>query len=103
MAFDNGGALPQNRPMPLITFEGSESCEAESDKFHERAIHAYRELAKEEPKRVVLVDGRLSADAIETEIWNVLIRRFPELRQNQTSRRSVGPSGPEANLKHQTS
>ena len=35
--------------------------EEESDEFHERVIRAYRELAENEPKRVVLIDGRISA------------------------------------------
>ena len=59
--------------------------EEESDEFHERVIRAYRELAKNEPKRVVLIDGRMSIDAIENEIWRRISRRFPELAANQQS------------------
>src|SRR5882762_3515586 len=32
--------------------------EEESDEFHERVIRAYRELAENEPRRIVQVDGR---------------------------------------------
>src|SRR5207302_5787119 len=59
--------------------------EEESDEFHERVIRAYRELAKNEPKRVVLIDGRMSIDAIENEIWRTISTRFPDLAVNQQS------------------
>ena len=59
--------------------------EEESDEFHERVIRAYRELAKNEPKRVVLIDGRMSIDAIENEIWRTIFTRFPDLAVNQQS------------------
>jgi dTMP kinase len=59
--------------------------EEESDEFHERAIRAYRELAKNESKRVMLIDGRISADAIENQIWRALSARFPDLAINQQS------------------
>src|SRR5438309_5492895 len=59
--------------------------EEESDEFHERVIRAYRELARNEPKRVILVDGRISIDAIEQQIWNALAERFPGLGKHQTS------------------
>jgi thymidylate kinase len=58
--------------------------EEESDEFHERVIRAYRELAENEPKRVILIDGRISIDAIEQQIWDALAQRFPELGKHQT-------------------
>jgi dTMP kinase len=57
----------------------------ESDEFHERVIRAYRELAKNEPKGVVLIDGRMSIDAIENKVWRTISTRFPELAANQQS------------------
>ena len=53
--------------------------EQQSDDFYERVIDGYRTLAKNEPKRVTLIDGRRSADAIESEIWQMLSTRFPML------------------------
>ena len=44
--------------------------EEESDEFHKRVIRTYRELAENEPRRVILIDGRISPDAIENQIWN---------------------------------
>jgi dTMP kinase len=59
--------------------------EEESDEFHQRVIRPYRELAKNESKRVVLIDGRMSIDVIENEIWRALSTRFPDLAVNQQS------------------
>ncbi len=53
--------------------------EMQPDKFYEDVIEAYRDLAKRESKRVVLIDGSKSADAIEAEIWRTLSKRFPQL------------------------
>jgi dTMP kinase len=59
--------------------------EEESDEFHERVIRAYRELAQNEPKRVILINGRISIDAIEQQIWDALIQPFPDLAANPQS------------------
>ena len=40
-------------------------------------ISVYRELAKREPDRVVLMDGSQSASEIEHQIWEALSDRFP--------------------------
>jgi dTMP kinase len=58
--------------------------EEESDEFHERVIRAYRELAENEPRRVILIDGRISPDTIENQIWNTFAQRFPDLGKHQT-------------------
>jgi dTMP kinase len=58
--------------------------EEESDEFHERVIRAYRELAENEPRRVILIDGRISPDTIENQIWNTFAQRFPDLGKDQT-------------------
>jgi len=47
--------------------------------FYERVREAYRELAKRDPNRVVLIDGSRNADQIENEIWEMLCSRFPVL------------------------
>lgn len=46
--------------------------EAEPNEFYERVTAAYRELARREPQRVVLIDGSPGADQIEQEIWRVV-------------------------------
>ena len=59
--------------------------EEESDEFHNRVIQAYRELAKNEPRRIVLIDGRMSPNEIANEIWRNISHRFPELAANPQS------------------
>jgi dTMP kinase len=59
--------------------------EEEPEEFHARVITAYRELAQREPERVVLIDGRASADAVEREIWQALTARFAALLHLQSS------------------
>ncbi len=51
--------------------------EQQPAEFYERVREAYRELARREPKRVVLIDGSRTADQIENEVWEMLCSRFP--------------------------
>jgi dTMP kinase len=53
--------------------------EQQSPEFYERVRQAYRELAGRESRRVVLIDGSRGADEIESEIWEMLCGRFPNL------------------------
>ncbi len=51
--------------------------EQEPIEFYEHVCQGYRELAKAEPDRVLIVDGAPSPDVIEREIWNLLANRIP--------------------------
>ncbi len=62
--------------------------EQQPAEFYERVREAYRDLAKREPKRIVLIDGAQTPEKIENEIWDVLGAGFPSLTSN---------------IKHQTS
>ena len=53
--------------------------EQQPAEFYERVRGGYRELAKQEPKRIVLIDGSGDVDAIEREIWKTLASRFQNL------------------------
>ncbi|HEX8899387.1 MAG TPA: dTMP kinase [Chthoniobacterales bacterium] len=44
--------------------------------FYDRVCQGYRELAKREANRFVLIDGAQSPDAIESEIWNAVSNRL---------------------------
>jgi dTMP kinase len=59
--------------------------EMEPAEFYEQVRHAYRELAKHDPARVVLVDGNESADKVENVIWTILTSRFAVLDINPQS------------------
>jgi dTMP kinase len=57
----------------------ADRMEQQPAEFYERVREAYRELAKRDPNRVVLIDGSRNADQIENEIWEMLCSRFPVL------------------------
>lgn len=54
--------------------------EQQPNEFHEAVREAYRDLAKREPKRVVLIDGSADADKIDNEIWATLQKRFANFK-----------------------
>jgi dTMP kinase len=60
--------------------------EQEPIEFYERVGQGYRDLARREPDRFVLIDGAPSADVIETEIWKTLTTRFPDLAAHPQSK-----------------
>ena len=51
--------------------------EQEPTEFYEKIREAYRQLAKREPNRVVLIDGSQPVDKIDNQIWEILMARFP--------------------------
>ncbi len=57
----------------------ADRMEQEPVEFYERVCAGYRELAKREPDRFVVIDGAQTPDAIELQIWNTLARRLPVL------------------------
>lgn len=61
--------------------------EQEPVEFYERVCEGYRSLAKREPDRFVVLDGRQTPDAIETEIWNALTSRLPAFAALSQSKR----------------
>jgi dTMP kinase len=50
--------------------------EAETLKFHEDLRRAYRTLAREEPRRIVLLDGRPPRDVVSERIWTTVSKRL---------------------------
>jgi dTMP kinase len=52
--------------------------EQEPIEFYELVCQGYRDLAGREPDRFVVIDGSRSPDVIETEIWTLLVTRFPD-------------------------
>jgi dTMP kinase len=57
--------------------------EQQSAKFYDRVREGYRELARREPHRIVLIDGTRGADKIDDEIWGILCSRFPTLPKSE--------------------
>ncbi len=52
--------------------EVKDRMEQEPVEFYERVCEGYRELARKEPDRFIVIDGAQSADAIEAQIWIAL-------------------------------
>ncbi|PYL63605.1 MAG: dTMP kinase [Verrucomicrobia bacterium] len=53
--------------------------EQEPTEFYEQVREAYRQLAKRESNRIVLIDGTQNPDTIDNEIWKTISSRFPAL------------------------
>jgi dTMP kinase len=62
--------------------EVKDRMEQEPIEFYERVCEGYRELARKEPGRFIVIDGAQSADAIEEQIWNSVQSKI----ENQNSR-----------------
>jgi dTMP kinase len=63
--------------------------EEQPEDFYERVRDAYRELARRDTGRVVLIDGARQVDQIATEIWRIVRQRFaldPEIRTRHSAR-----------------
>src|SRR3954447_14796329 len=57
----------------------ADRMEQEPEEFYQAVREAYRELARRESKRIVLIDGNRAPEDIEHDIWRVITARFPEL------------------------
>jgi dTMP kinase len=57
----------------------ADRMEQQPAEFYERVREGYRQLAKHEPKRIVMIDGSGDVDDIEGQIWKTLCSRFPLL------------------------
>lgn len=53
--------------------------EQQPREFYEQVRTAYRDLAKREPERVIVIDASQPIDKIENQIWETLTARFPFL------------------------
>src|SRR5207237_4317100 len=60
--------------------------EQEPDEFYERVCEGYRALATREPDRFIVVDGRQSPDAIESDIWDALATRLSAFASHSQSK-----------------
>jgi dTMP kinase len=64
--------------------------EQEPAEFYQRVREAYRDLARRESQRIVMIDGSRAPERIEAEIWAAVIKRFPAFEaaniKNQTAK-----------------
>jgi len=57
----------------------ADRMEQQPAEFYERVREGYRQLAKHEPKRIVMIGGSGDVDEIEKQIWKTLCSRFSAL------------------------
>jgi dTMP kinase len=63
------------------TARPADRMEEQPDEFHDAVRAAYLDLAKREPNRIVLIDGKNDIDKIDNEIWKTLTERLPQFRK----------------------
>lgn len=69
----------------------ADRMEQEPAEFYEAVRTAYRELAKRESERVILIDGTKPVDEVDNEIWQLVQSRFPGLgEQDKAANRGSG-------------
>lgn len=67
LATARGRLLRRVRPVTA-----PDRMESEPAEFYERVAEAYRELARRQPNRVILIDGSRSAAEVEAHIWRII-------------------------------
>ena len=55
--------------------------EKEDLEWHRRLRDAYLDIAKNNPERCVVIPANQDEEALELELWDTIVRRFPELRE----------------------
>jgi dTMP kinase len=55
----------------------ADRLEREKDRFFSRVARTYRSIAKDEPRRMVLINGNKDADQVWAQIHDVLEARLP--------------------------
>ena len=59
--------------------------EKEDLDWHKRLRDSFLEIAKKNAERCVVIPANQSEDALHQEIWDLLLRRFPELQPEQSA------------------
>jgi dTMP kinase len=54
--------------------------EQEPQEFYQWVAEAYRDLARREPDRVMLIDGSQPAEQVEAEIWQLVQSKIENLK-----------------------
>jgi dTMP kinase len=65
--------------------ETGDRFEKEDLDWHKRLREAFLEIARKHPERCVVIPANQSEDALHQEIWDLLVRRFPELQAEQSA------------------
>lgn len=72
-------ARVNERPLEAALAETGDRFEKETLDWHQRLRAAFLDIARLNPQRCVVLPANQSEDALEQEVWDTLVRRFPEL------------------------
>ena len=78
-------ARVETREIEKTLAETGDRFEKADLEWHRRLRQAFLAIARDNPDRCVVLPAGQSADALEEEIWDTLIRRFPELAERKAS------------------
>ena len=78
-------ARVNNRELEKALAETGDRFEKEDLEWHQRLRAAFLAIADTNPDRCVVLPANQSEDALEEEIWDTVIRRFPELSEQKAS------------------
>jgi len=73
------------RETEAVLAETGDRFEKEDLDWHRRLRDAFLDIARRNAERCVVIPANQSEDALHQEIWDLLLRRFPELRVEQTA------------------
>ena len=73
------------RETEAVLAETGDRFEKEDLDWHRRLREAFLEIARKNPQRCVVIPANQSEDALHQEIWDLLVRRFPELQAEQSA------------------
>lgn len=72
-----------SRELEKALAQTGDRFEKEDLEWHQRLRQAFLAIAQANPDRCVVLPAGQSEDALEEEIWDVLVRRFPELSERK--------------------
>src|SRR5690606_15485078 len=73
------------RETEAVLAETGDRFEKEDLEWHRRLRDAFLAIARNNAERCVIIPANQTAAALEQEIWDVMVRRFPELQFEQTA------------------
>lgn len=78
-------ARVNNRELEKALAATGDRFEKEDLEWHQRLRAAFLAIADTNPDRCVVLPANQSEDALEQEIWDTVLRRFPELSEQKAS------------------
>jgi dTMP kinase len=65
--------------------ETGDRFEKEDLDWHQRLRQAFLSIARDNPQRCVVLPAAQSANSLEQEIWDIVVRRFPDIEAGRSN------------------